>query len=238
MTKKICLWSSPRNVSTALMYSFAQRSDAKVFDEPLYAHYLKVSGAIHPGREEVLQTQENEGEKVVQNILLQTHAPVNFHKLMTHFLVDLDRSFLTEVSNVLLIRNPAEIIASYTKVIPNPEMKDIGVKMQYELFHELKEQGQLTAILDAKELLKNPQSALQQLCHQIGVSFDKKMLKWEQGARKEDGSWAKYWYSNVHQSTGFKSYKHKEVKLEGSNLSLSKKCQSYYDFLYKQSIKV
>ncbi len=220
------------------MYSFAQRSDTKVFDEPLYAHYLKVSGAIHPGREEVLQTQENEGEKVVQNILLQAHAPVSFHKLMAHFLVEIDRFFLTKVTNVLLIRNPTEIIASYAKVIPNPEMKDIGVKMQYELFHELKEQGQLTAVLDAKELLKNPQSALQQLCHQIGISFDKKMLRWEAGARKEDGSWAKYWYSNVHQSTGFKPYEHKEVKLAGSNLTLAKECQAYYDFLYEKSIKV
>ncbi|MEC8460369.1 MAG: HAD family hydrolase, partial [Bacteroidota bacterium] len=27
--KKIMLWSSPRNISTALMYSFAQRSDTK-----------------------------------------------------------------------------------------------------------------------------------------------------------------------------------------------------------------
>ena len=62
MATKICLWSSPRNVSTALMYSFAQRSDTTVFDEPLYAHYLKESGVIHPGREEVLLEQENEGE--------------------------------------------------------------------------------------------------------------------------------------------------------------------------------
>ena len=52
MNKRICLWSCPRNVSTALMYSFAQRRDTKVFDEPLYAHYLSESKANHPGREE------------------------------------------------------------------------------------------------------------------------------------------------------------------------------------------
>ena len=38
--KKICLWSGPRNISTALMYSFAQRDDTRVVDEPLYGHYL------------------------------------------------------------------------------------------------------------------------------------------------------------------------------------------------------
>ena len=63
MNKKICLWSCPRNVSTALMYSFRSRLDTIVFDEPLYAHYLKVSNSNHPGREEVLDTQENNGEK-------------------------------------------------------------------------------------------------------------------------------------------------------------------------------
>ena len=46
MKKKICLWSCPRNVSTALMYSFRSRPDTMVFDEPLYAHYLKVSNSI------------------------------------------------------------------------------------------------------------------------------------------------------------------------------------------------
>ena len=38
---RICLWSGPRNVSTALMYSFAQRPDTRVVDEPLYGHYLR-----------------------------------------------------------------------------------------------------------------------------------------------------------------------------------------------------
>ena len=238
MATKICLWSSPRNVSTALMYSFAQRSDTTVFDEPLYAHYLKESGVIHPGRKEVLLTQENEGNKVVSNILLKEHNEVSFHKLMTHFLVNIDRVFLSEVTNVLLIRNPSEIISSYTKVIPNPKMEDVGIQMQYDLYHQLKEQNQLATVLDAKELLKNPKIALQQLCDNIDIPFQEKMLNWEMGSRKEDGCWAKYWYNNVHQSTGFMPYQEKETNLKGSDLELAKACQPYYDFLYEQSIKV
>lgn len=238
MATKIYLWSSPRNVSTALMYSFAQRSDSKVFDEPLYAHYLQTSSAIHPGRKEVLATQQNNGAQVVKDILLKEHAPVSFHKLMTHFLIDLDRSFLTEGTNVLLIRNPAEIIASYAKVIPNPKMEDIGVKMQYELYQELKAQGKVSAVLDAKELLKNPKSALQQLCEKIGIPFEESMLSWEAGTKEEDGCWAKYWYDNVHQSIAFKPYVARETTLSGSNLALAEQCQTYYEFLYEQSIKV
>ena len=90
MNKIICLWSCPRNVSTALMYSFAQRKDTKVFDEALYAHYLKSSGAIHPGREDVLLSQENDGNKVVTDIILKKRESISFHKLMTHFLINIE----------------------------------------------------------------------------------------------------------------------------------------------------
>ena len=81
---RINLWSSPRNISTAMMYSFAQRDDTIVFDEPLYAHYLKVTGIHHPGKEEILQSQDNDGEKVIEEIILADHdKPVAFFKKKT-----------------------------------------------------------------------------------------------------------------------------------------------------------
>ena len=74
---RICLWSGPRNISTTLMYSFAQREDTTVFDEPLYAHYLCNTNAdeYHPGAEDVISSQENDGQKVVENnrIFLISH---------------------------------------------------------------------------------------------------------------------------------------------------------------------
>ena len=70
------------------------------------------------------------------------------------------------------------------------------------------------------------------------ISFDKKMLQWKKGARKEDGIWAKYWYKNVHNSTCFLPFAKKNIKLSGSNLELSEECQSYYEFLTNKSIKI
>ena len=110
MNKIICLWSCPRNISTALMYSFAQRKDTRVIDEPLYAHYLKKSGAKHPGRDEVLNTLENNGNKVVEKVILQQSDKLLFHKLMTHFLIDINLDFLSDVINIIFIRNPKNII--------------------------------------------------------------------------------------------------------------------------------
>ena len=132
--RKICLWSCPRDVSTALMYSFRSRPDMLVFDEPLYAHYLRVSKAIHPGREEVIVSQENDGNKVIQDLILRNYQKHCFFKLMTHFLLDINKDFLNKVTNVIFIRDPKEIIFSYSKVIKSPKMSDIGIKMQYDLF--------------------------------------------------------------------------------------------------------
>jgi len=238
MNKPICLWSCPRNISTALMYAFAQREDTKVFDEPLYAHYLKVSGAIHPAREQVLQTLENDGEKVVHEVILQKSEKLLFHKLMTHFLIGINTEFLSEVINIIFIRNPEEIIASYSKVIPNPKMNDIGVKQQYELYLSLKEEGETPIVLDSKYLLKNPEVILGKLCDILGIPFDEKMLKWEKGARKEDGVWADYWYKNIHNSTGFLPYTKKEITLTGSNAELAEECLPYYEFLTAKSIQL
>ena len=67
----ICLWSGPRNVSTALMYSFAQLDDIDVVDEPLYAHYLRGSGRDHPGRDDVLASQEADGERGLLDLRLR-----------------------------------------------------------------------------------------------------------------------------------------------------------------------
>lgn len=238
MNKPICLWSCPRNVSTALMYAFAQREDTQVFDEPLYAHYLKVSGAKHPGREKVLQALENDGDKVVYEVILQKSEKLRFHKLMTHFLLGIDTEFLSEVVNIIFIRNPEEIITSYSKVIPNPSMNDIGVKQQYELFLDLERRGIEPIVLDSKYLLKNPELMLSKLCKILDVSFDEKMLEWKKGPRKEDGVWAKYWYKNIHNSTGFLPYAKKAITLTGSNAVLAEECLPYYKFLTAKSIQL
>ncbi len=105
--KRICLWSSPRNISTAMMYSFAQRDDTIVIDEPLYAHYLKLTDSDHPGKEEILKAQLNDADKVVKEIILASYdKPVAFFKQMTHHLVNINLDFLSQTENIIFIRDP------------------------------------------------------------------------------------------------------------------------------------
>ena len=237
-TARICLWSGPRNVSTALMYSFAQREDTQVVDEPLYAHFLRVSGAPHPGREEVLAAGDVEGERVVRDVILgPCGRPVLFMKQMAHHLVALDREFLNETVNILLIRDPREVLASLVNQLPNPKLADTGMAMQAELLDHLEDLGQTPLVLDSRELLLDPPKVLAEACEQTGIGFDPAMLSWPQGARPEDGIWAPYWYKNVHRSTGFKPYRLKTEPLAEHLQPLLEECRPHYGRLYARAIR-
>lgn len=239
MTTPICLWSGPRNVSTALMYSFAQLDDIRVVDEPLYGHYLRVSRAEHPGRDEVLATMSCDGDDVMRGLLSEQserQIPRLFLKHMAHHLVDLDLGFLKESCNVLLIRDPLEMLPSLTVQLPNAQLVDTGLERQWQLFADLQAAGQSPAIVDSRELLLDPHNVLRELCRRIGVAFNDDMLSWPAGPRAEDGVWAPHWYHSLHKSTGFATYEPKgdfPTHLE----PLLAECQPWYARLFERAIR-
>lgn len=235
--KCIQLWSGPRNISTAMMYSFAQRNDTQVVDEPLYAHYLRVTGLQHPGREEILQSQEQDGNKVLDEIISGAYEkPILFCKQMTHHLVNIDLEFLSDTINVLLIRNPKDVLISYANVIEQPSLSDIGIQQSCELYEFLQSKNYHSLIVDAAELLKDPERQLTALCNNAGIGFQPAMLSWKAGARKEDGIWAKHWYNNVHRSTGFTPFEKEDRELPIHLEKIYADAKPYYDFLYQKSL--
>ncbi len=237
MSKPICLWSGPRNVSTALMYSFAQRSDIEVIDEPLYGHYLRVSGADHPAGDEVMAAMNCDGDAVMQALLEpRGDARRLFLKHMAHHLVDIDLGFMRHTSNVFLIRDPRDMLPSLTIQVPHAGLADTGLKKQWLLYSELCDAGQSPAILDSRELLLDPAGVLARLCDHLELPFDDTMLHWEAGPRPEDGVWAPHWYHAVLKSTGFAPYRPKKdfpARLE----SLLAECLPWYERLYAQALK-
>lgn len=235
---RVCLWSGPRNVSTALMYSFAQRADTRVIDEPLYGHYLSTSGVEHPGRDEVLAAMETDGAKVVRDVILgPSDRPILFMKQMAHHLMGLDRSFLNQTVNVLLIRDPQEVLASLVRQLPNPGLVDTGLGFQSELVDELTVRGQKPLVLDSRETLLDPAGVLSRLCTVLGIDFDSKMLEWEAGPLPEDGVWARHWYGNVHRSTGFQPYRPKTDPFPAELEELLEECRPHYERLYDRAIR-
>lgn len=237
--KRINLLSGPRNISTALMYSFAQRIDTAVVDEPLYGHYLKVTDADHPGKEEILSNTETDGNKVIQNIISGDYEKnIVLFKQMTHHLTGLDESFLELITNVLLIRDPEYIIVSLAKVLKNVKIRDTGIIKQYQIYKKLTSLNKKPVIIDSGEILKDPEKALRSLCNVLEIPFDSNMLSWKAGKRKEDGIWAKYWYENVHQSTGFQKINTAYRKMPDELLPLYDECKPYYEELSAESIRV
>jgi len=214
------------------MYSFAQRSDTKVFDEILYPNFLVATGSKRPDREATLDLMDSDGLRVIQETILGvSNHKVLFFKNIANHLVGLDHDFLDQVKNVFLIRDPREMILSYAEVIEQPTMLDLAVEQQYKCFKKLQESGKPALLIDSKELLLNPAKVLSELCDGLGIPWDPNMLAWEAGPRAEDGPWAKYWYEGVHKSTGFKKYNPKQGELSANLEALYHRCLPLYEYL-------
>lgn len=237
-TLRINLWSGPRNVSTALMYSFSRRTDTRVVDEPLYGHYLRVSHAPHPGAEEVLAAVDTDGERVIRDVILgQCDRPVLFMKQMAHHLVDISRDFLMQTANVFLIRNPEQMLPSLAQNLEAPTLRDTSLGLQTGLYTYLVELGQEPPVLDARQLLTNPPYVLRRLCERLNLEFQERMLSWPAGPIPEDGVWAKHWYQAVHQTTGFLPYEHKSEPFPDRLRPLLEECRPHYELLSRYAIQ-
>jgi hypothetical protein len=237
---RLSMWSGPRNVSTALMYSFRRRADTKVVDEPLYGHYLKTSGAAHPGRETVIEAMDSNGPRVVREELLKScdEGRVRFFKNMAHHLRGLpDESFLNRLTNVLLTRDPREMLPSLAQQLPHPTLRDTGLEEQGALLERVLEAGRTPLVLSARELLLDPEGVLRQLCERLNLPFDPAMLYWPAGPKPEDGVWAEHWYDSVHTSTGFRPYEPKTAAFPEHLRPLLRECEPLYRCLREHVIR-
>lgn len=235
----ISMWSGPRNISTATMYAFRSRPDTVVVDEPLYAHYLTATGLDHPGRNQVLASQNTDGRAVVRDVLLaETPAdrPVRFIKNMAHHYVDLDPGFLDQLTNILLTRDPAEMLVSLTKVLPDADVDETGLPGQIAILDEVLTAGQDPIVLDARLVLENPAGVLEELCDRVGIPFTSAMLSWPAGPKPEDGVWARHWYANVHASTGFGTYRPPTEPFPERLRPLLEECVPLYERLAERAL--
>lgn len=204
---RIAMWSGPRNISTAMMRSFENRTDTIVIDEPFYAASLAVTGADHPMREDILASQPVDPHKVAAALLapLPAGRSVLYQKHMTHhmqpgFPLDWTRAMV----NAFLIRDPVAVLASYTQKWESVTLEAIGLPRQVELFEmECDRLGHAPPVIAASAVLADPRGALSALCAACGIDFSDRMLAWPAGKRDTDGVWAPAWYDAVEKSTGF-----------------------------------
>ncbi|KQI73874.1 branched-chain amino acid aminotransferase [Loktanella sp. 5RATIMAR09] len=200
---RIAMWSGPRNLSTAMMYAFGNRADFAVWDEPFYAPYLKVTGANHPMRADIIAGHETDPTIVAQRCLdtIPAEKPHFYMKHMPHHMIaGFPLDWARDCINIHLIRHPARVIASYGAKRDEMTLEDIGFTQQAALYDQI---GGL--VIDSADIRADPGTMLEKLCDAIDLNFDPAMLAWPAGPRAVDGVWAAHWYNAVHQSTGFAS---------------------------------
>ncbi len=238
---RIAMWSGPRNISTAMMRAFENRPDTEVSDEPFYAYSLVHTGINHPGREEVIASMETDWRKIAEAI---TGNPTNgiavwYQKHMAHHMHgEIDLDWIWNLRNCFLIRDPREVILSYSKKFDVSDARLLGFHKQEELFHKVLDQtGEVPPVLDAKDVLENPAGILSELCGRVGIPFTESMLSWPEGRRSSDGIWAKYWYRAVEGSTGFEAYRPREGNLTESQMKIYDVVLPVYEKLHEHRMK-
>ncbi|MGA8209764.1 MAG: HAD family hydrolase [Nocardioidaceae bacterium] len=239
---RVAMWSGPRNISTALMRAWENRPDTVVVDEPFYASYLARTGKDHPGRHAVLASQP----QAVDAVLAALGAPlpsgrsVQYVKHMAHHLDPADDlAWARQAHNVLLVRDPAEVVASYVRSREACEPEDIGLLQQERLLDTLARDGGGTPpVIDAADFLRDPERHLRWLCDRLGIGFTAAMLSWPTGPRSSDGVWAPYWYDAVWRSTGFEPWRPREVRLSDHDAAVAEVCRPAYERLHALRVRL
>ena len=240
VNRKIAMWSGPRNISTALMRAWENRSDTVVCDEPLYAHYLYETGLPHAMSAEVIASQPTDWREVAAELTGENPgaAAVYYQKHMAHHLLpEVGHDWIMQLSNCFLIREPKGMLPSLDSKLPKPRLEETALPQQVALFQELREAtGETPPVIDSRDVLKNPSRVLGALCERLDLPFEDAMLSWPAGRRASDGVWASHWYGNVEKTTGFGEYRPNAAPLPEHLAAIYDECLALYETLFEHRI--
>lgn len=243
MTIAIAMWSGPRNISTAMMRAWENRSDTEVVDEPFYACYLKATGIEHPMTNEIFADQSSDWNEVAKAMIAPViiggfKADIFYQKQMTHHMLsDVDLEWTKHLKHCFLIRHPEKVVASYIKKRSTVTEEAVGFQRQYELYEKISEiTSQKIPVIDSDLFLQNPEYYLKKICDLFEITFQSQMLKWPQGKRASDGVWASHWYQVVEKSTGFSAPIDRAIDLNKIQQQVVDNCLPWYQRMLDKSI--
>ena len=222
------------------MYSFAQRADACVLDEPLYGYFLARTGADRPDREATLSIWPTTADGALRHMRAteeeESGSRVLFCKHIANHAEGLPWSAFEGHRHVLLFRNPAAVMASYSAHIERPLMRDVGFDHQFRLFEQLSAAGTPPVVVCSDRLQADPSGTLGRLCTALGLEWSPSMMHWTPGPRPEDGPWAPWWYRGVHASSGWEARPTGTHEVPPHLAELHSACQGFYDTLIQHAI--
>jgi hypothetical protein len=155
-----------------------------------------------------------------------------------HVFEDMDLDWTRSFRNVQLIRDPAEVVASYVRSRAACEPGDIGLLQQGWLEERWDRDGVEVPIIDAGAFLRAPEAHLRWLCDWLGIPFTARMLSWPPGPRASDGVWAPHWYAAVWSSTGFSPWRPRQIDLSDHDTAVAEACRPAYESLHARRVRV
>ena len=238
MSKIIAMWSGPRNISTAMMRAWENRSDCVVVDEPFYAHFLKHTGMDHPLADRIMEQHETDLSKVVESVRQKPTAGVFYQKhISTHMLDHIPLDWLSEVENLFLIRDPRYMVASYSAKRNEATAADLGYTQLQSLFEKASELVRpAPLVIDSRRFLEMPKAYLEHICSHLNIDFQPSMLQWPAGTRISDGVWQAHWYDSVNTSTGFGEPRTTLPELNNDQQALADACMPHFELLNKHAL--
>ena len=230
---RIAMWSGPRNISTAMMRAFENRTDACVVDEPFYGHFLENTDVDHPGREVVIASMDCDWRSVARTLTespMPAGCQVQYQKHMCHHMLPgMLGDWMAPLTHCFLIRDPRAMLTSLDQILETPTLFDTGLEQQVEIFeHVTALQGREPPVVEAAQVLRDPERGLRALCRTLGIRFDAAMLSWPAGPRESDGAWAPWWYERVQASTGFEPYRPAQDEMRPELEPVLARCEALY----------
>ncbi len=213
-------WSTPRTLSTATMYSFAQRNDTVVHDELLYPAYLAAHpNEFRPYRKELLESkmQDVDPNDAIKRVNAM-HSPGGEHANKIGFVKHIAKFYEPNIDkgllfgpgrqHIIMVRDPLEVVRAWVRQDAvhgaRSDWEDVGFNLLVQIKRDVKRySGEEPIIVDTEILRKYPLQILSELCAGLNIAFQEQMLSWKAGPKEYDGLWGPYWYHSVHKTTGF-----------------------------------
>ncbi len=235
--KPIALWAIPRSVSTAFERAFVERGDFKVFHEPFSASYYYSRERRSDRYADVEPKAEYDPENVLARMLEIKEKPVFFKDMAYHVSGFMTREFVSRFTNTFIIRNPTPVIASLARFWPDFTLEETGYERQYKLFGLAVENGEEPAIVDASDLLENPEGTVAAYCEKLGIPFIPEALSWEPGHVPGWEMWSE-WHEEAEQSTGIKRQPlEDDTEIPEGLEGVYEHCLEYYEELHEKRLR-
>lgn len=195
----IALWAVPRSRSTAFERMMVERKDLDVVHEPF--SYLVASGGLTvDGVRAVSLTGLFDlllARAAQRRMFIKETTDYPYEPLLS------DPRLYDRVTNTFLIRRPEDVVASYYSLKPEMERDEVGFDRLYGIFRAvMAATGEPPVVVDADDLMRDPQAMVRAYCHRVGLDFMPEPLRWDSGDRPE---WrpTQRWHRDVTASTGF-----------------------------------